>query len=328
MQIKESNNSTSDRTISFTIVTPVFNRADCIERCIKSVINQNYNEIEHWIVDDGSTDNTYNIIQKYAAQNPLIKYHRFDKNKGVNAARNYATQNSAKDFVIFLDSDDYFVNGALETISNVILAHPEYRHFLFAQDDRMPYYDQNPVLKEKQTKLSFADFLTAKISGDFVHVMETGLVQTFPFDEKLRIYEDLTFLSIFKAGEKQLYVKEIAVNRERNRSDSVTKTTYLQSKDAFEKQYISLKDNLSLFEKDYLQLKAQDKLSALIKRTFFLGVALDKYQDNKSIRLKAKELNIKLPVLFRITDKFQLGFILRNAIFVYSYIKNNIIKNK
>lgn len=309
-------------SVTFTIVTPVYNRKDCIGRCIESVVNQNYNDIEYWIVDDGSTDGTTQVIERYAQQYSYIKHHKFNRNRGVNAARNYGIQHSSNDFVIFLDSDDYLISEALRTIQQTILTYPEYRHYLFAQNDRITYYNQHPFLKEQKTEVSFADFLSGTVTGDFMHVMEASLVKCFPFNEYLRTYEELQFLSIFKAGKKQFFLNEILVNRERNRSDSVTKEYHLKNKESILKQYIFLKEKLSLFENDYKQLQNQNILSNLIKRIFILGLALGKYKENRLIKHKANNMNIQFPFIFRMIEQFRLGFLLRNTIFAYSFIKN------
>jgi len=317
---------TEKKNISFTIITPVFNREDCIARCIESVINQNYDNLEHWIVDDGSTDTTYEIVKEYAAKYSIIKHYRFNKNKGVNTARNYAIQNSTKDFIIFLDSDDYFVDNALESFNQIILTHPDYRHFLFAQDDRMGYYNQNSILKEEKAEITFADFLTEKVGGDFAHVMASELIRPFPFDEEFRIYEQLNFFRIFKAGGKQLFVKKIIVNRERGRFDSVTKETQLKNKTALYNQYCVLKETVTLFKDDYLNLHAEKTLSNMVKRTYFLGLALGKYKENISIATMANKLNVKIPLLLQIIHRMKLGFILQKILFLYSNIKNKIFR--
>lgn len=313
---------------SFTIITPVFNRADCIQRCIKSVINQCYTNLEYWIVDDGSTDGTRGIVESYAKQYPFIRFHQFYKNQGVNAARNYAIQRSTKQYIIFLDSDDYFVENALETIDQTVSIHPIYQHYLFAQDDRMEYYNRNDLLKNQNQELSFFDFLAGKVSGDFLHVIATPLLQSFPFNESLRTYEILTFLQIFKAGKKQYFTKKVLVKRERGRSDSVSKEYHLKNEIALYNQYISLKEILSLFEEDYKQLQNQNILSNLIKRIFILGLALGKYQENELLKGKIKTLSIQIPVAIRLIDQFHLDFLLRKSIFVYSLIKNLVFKNK
>jgi len=314
------------KSVSFTIVTPVFNRSDCIEKCIESVIHQNYEDVEHWIVDDGSTDSTYDIVKKYAAKFPTIRHYRFDKNKGVNAARNHAIKNSSKDFIIFLDSDDYFIENALNTIKNVIITHPEYRHFLFAQDDRMNYYNQNHILKNEQAEIKFNDFLSEKVTGDFAHIMASDLIFSFPFDEEFRIYEGLNFLRIYKSVGKLLFTKKIVVNRNRERTDSVTKETLLINKNALNNQYYVLNEMLSLFKTDYLECKAENTLSNLIKRIFTLGLALGKYEEIAEIKKTAKELNVKIPLPFKIIYIMKLGFILQKIIFLYSNIKNNTLR--
>jgi len=315
-----------NKKISFTVVTPVFNRSDCIVRCIESVINQNYEDVEHWIVDDGSTDSTCDIIKEYALRHPAIRYYRFDKNRGVNAARNYAIQNSSNDYIIFLDSDDYFADKALQTIRNIILVRPEYRHYLFAQDDRMSTYNQNPILKEDIAEVTFADFLTEKITGDFAHIMASDLIRPFPFDEEFRIYENLNFFRIFKAEGKLLFAKKVVVNRDRKRSDSVTKETLLKNQRALYNQYCVLKETVALFKNDYLEFHAKNILSNTVIRIFILGLALGKYKEIAAIAITAKELNVKIPLLFRIIYRMKLGFIFRKILFLYSNIKNSILQ--
>ena len=313
--------------ISFTIITPVFNREDCIGRCIDSVVMQNYLAIEYWIVNDGSNDKTGAIVESYVNRYPYIKYHKFKKNKGVNAARNYAIQNSTGDFIIFLDSDDYFTENALNIIQKQILSHPDYLHYLFAQNDRMDYYNQNSLLNyrgSETVELNFSDFLSGKVTGDFAHIMSRSLIQPFPFDEKLRIYEILNFLRIFKAGKKQLFLKIIVVERERNRFDSVTKESLLNNKKAMENQYLALEETIALFAEDYLNFHAKDILNNQLKRVYILGTALGYYFENKRFEAFANKLGFKIPIIYRIIDRLKLGFLLRNGIFSYSLVKNRV----
>jgi glycosyltransferase involved in cell wall biosynthesis len=266
--------STINKDISFSIVTPVFNRQDCIERCIESVVNQKDPDVEHWIVDDGSTDDTPLLIERYAIRHPSIHFHRFERNRGVNAARNHAIQRCTKQFVLFLDSDDYFTPHAFRSIRATIATHPGYLHYLFAQNDRISYYRQNPLLFNAITEISFGDFLAGKVDGDFLHAMATPLIQAFPFDESLRTYEGLTFLSIYKEGGKQFFSNQILVLRERGRADSVSNEYLLQTTDALDKQIHYLKLQLSLFEADYRRLGATKALRALRRRIRVLALAL------------------------------------------------------
>jgi len=313
--------------VTFTIVTPVYNREDCIGKCIESVVNQNYEYVEQWIVDDGSTDSTYDIVKEYAAKYPSIRHYRFNENRGVNTARNYAIQHSSKYFIIFLDSDDYLVKDALTTINKVILAHFGYTHYLFAQSDRLPYYNQNILLQHRTAVLTFADFLTGKVTGDFAHVIAGDLLKLFPFNEYLKTYEGLNFLRIYKAEEKQFFIKELIVKRERGRSDSVTRNYHLKNRDALVRQYDSLEETLLLFHEDYINLQAHSNLSDLVKRIFLLGLALEKYSENNRLKEKAREWNVSIPYIVKLLNTLHLGFWVRSSIFTYSYLKNCIINS-
>jgi glycosyltransferase involved in cell wall biosynthesis len=293
-------------------------------RCIESVAAQHYENIEHWIIDDGSTDSTPTLIERAARTHPFIRHHRFDLNRGVNAARNYAIQHSLKNFVLFLDSDDYLTPNALETIHKTIAANPGYPHYLFAQDDRMPFYNQNPILRESTAVLTFADFLIGRVSGDFAHVIASDLIKQFRFDEYLRTYEALTFFQILKSGGKQFFVKQTIVNRDRGRPDSVTLEYRLYHPDALNRQYSFLRKTFTLFHEDYFRLQALGDLSALVRRIFLFGLALGKYEDNDQLQAWTRARHIPLPLFFRLLNALRMGWGVRQALFAYSYLKNKL----
>ncbi|MEM4211821.1 MAG: glycosyltransferase family A protein [Nitrososphaerota archaeon] len=87
-----------------------YNAERWIERAIKSVLNQNYTNYELIIIDDGSTDRTWHIIQDYQQNYPdkIIAY-KLDRNLGLSFARNKGLDLASGDIVTFLDSDDEFI---------------------------------------------------------------------------------------------------------------------------------------------------------------------------------------------------------------------------
>lgn len=123
--------------MKYSIITPVYNREDCIARCIESVMRQvcDVMEIEHIIVNDGSDDRTGEICREYAADESRVRYIEFSHNKGTNAARNAAIKAAEGDYIIILDSDDYFVDDALSYVDNMVRTHAGYRYYMFAPDD-------------------------------------------------------------------------------------------------------------------------------------------------------------------------------------------------
>lgn len=88
-----------------SIIIPAYNAAQYISDCIFSTLNQNYQNYEIIIVDDGSTDNTFQICHSIAEQNTKIRIIQ-QNNTGVSGARKVGVLNSAGDYILFVDSDD------------------------------------------------------------------------------------------------------------------------------------------------------------------------------------------------------------------------------
>jgi glycosyltransferase involved in cell wall biosynthesis len=101
-----------DRQDLVSVIIPTYNRGQLVFRAIKSVLNQTYKNLEIIIVDDGSTDDTEEIVKKFSDER--IKYIRYPKNRGLSFARNTGIRNSKGDFVAFLDSDDEYIPEKIE----------------------------------------------------------------------------------------------------------------------------------------------------------------------------------------------------------------------
>jgi len=110
-----------------SVIIPTFNRALYLTEAIESVIAQNYRPIECIIVDDGSEDNTKEIINQFLHRKEfgfLIKYF-YQNNAGSQMARNKGTIESTGEFIQYLDSDDLLYPLKIQTQVNYLLAHPE-----------------------------------------------------------------------------------------------------------------------------------------------------------------------------------------------------------
>lgn len=103
-----------------SVMIAVYNGEKYLDRCIESVINQTYKNFELILVDDGSTDNTWEIFQKYAQKDNRIKCVQ-KKNGGLSSARNYGMKNAKGKYYYFLDCDDYIKENLLETVYNKML---------------------------------------------------------------------------------------------------------------------------------------------------------------------------------------------------------------
>lgn len=116
-----------------SIIIPTYNRKDLLPRAISSVLKQTYQDFEIIVVDDGSIDGTADFI-KTNYSDPRIRYFEFDKNRGVNEARNKGLEEARGEIIALLDSDDEWFDNALEQVIDVFSSHLEVG-FIIA-----PYY--------------------------------------------------------------------------------------------------------------------------------------------------------------------------------------------
>lgn len=101
-----------------SIITPIYNSEKTIEKCVKSQINQTYDNIEIILVDDGSKDNSGDICDKYCNMDNRIQViHK--KNEGVAEARNVGLSKATGKWILFVDSDDYLENNACENLIKI-----------------------------------------------------------------------------------------------------------------------------------------------------------------------------------------------------------------
>ena len=89
-----------------TVVIPVFNTLEYLSRCINSIKNQTYQNIEILIINDGSTDESKRMCELIAKQDKRIKIIN-QNNKGLAAARNVGIEQSSGGYICFIDSDDF-----------------------------------------------------------------------------------------------------------------------------------------------------------------------------------------------------------------------------
>lgn len=96
----------------FSIIVPVYNTEKYIEQCICSVVCQSFLEWELILIDDGSNDNCLEICVQWAKRDSrIVVYHQ--ENKGQAAARNYGVQHASGDYILFLDSDDFWCSDSV-----------------------------------------------------------------------------------------------------------------------------------------------------------------------------------------------------------------------
>lgn len=101
--------------LKVSVVVPVYNLENYIEKCIQSILDQTYKNYELILVDDGSADHSYDICQKYSeSYNNIFAYSQ--ENGGPNAARLTGVENSTGEYILFVDGDDWIESNMLEEL--------------------------------------------------------------------------------------------------------------------------------------------------------------------------------------------------------------------
>ncbi|WP_018590331.1 glycosyltransferase family 2 protein [Terrisporobacter glycolicus] len=244
-----------DKKIS--IVVPVYNCEQYISKCLDSLVNQSYKNIEIIIVNDGSTDGTEKICYEYKIIDSRIKIINVD-NGGVSKARNIGIENSVGDFLMFCDSDDYtstnWCKFMLENYEENNLTVCDYYNVSDGEENDFTY--DRPKI-DKVTKKE--DFFKLKLYGinvpwNKIYNLELIKNNKIRFDEDIFIGEDLRFNIEYldSISENIIFLKERLYYYTLSRKDCLTNRMY---KD-YDKQCI----NQYHFIKEYMEkFKTKDK---------------------------------------------------------------------
>lgn len=216
-----------------SVIIPVYNTEQYLDECIQSVLDQTQTETEILLIDDGSTDKSYEIMCSYATQYANVKvFHQ--ENKKLGAARNLGLEKATGKYILFLDSDDYIEKNCLKELFNCT----EENHLDFVTFDseilvegtesnnNYPTYDRSKLGIENKVYRGWA-YLNDyhKIGGVFVSAclgyynadfLKKNLIS---FEEQV-YYEDNEFsLKVYYHAERMMYLgKKLYVRRYRDNS--------------------------------------------------------------------------------------------------------------
>ncbi len=130
-----------------SVVTITYNRANLISNAIKSVLSQNYADLEYIIIDDGSTDNTESVVRLF--NDARIKYYKYERIGSLSKLRNLGIKKSSGNIIAFLDSDDSWYSNYLFELSE-IYKDQNYNYTISDADLLI----NNKTIKESQFKLN------------------------------------------------------------------------------------------------------------------------------------------------------------------------------
>ena len=109
----------------FSILVPVYNQVGKMDRCIASLKAQAFGDFEAIFTDDGSTDDSFAMLQRFAAEDGRFRLTRHERNQSLLAARYTGMRNAQGEYILFVDSDDWLEDGALAALHDALAAAPE-----------------------------------------------------------------------------------------------------------------------------------------------------------------------------------------------------------
>ncbi len=120
--------------IKYSFIVPVYNTSKYLKKCLDSLVKQNFKDFEIIIVNDGSTDNSKDIIKKYESKYSNIKVIN-EENQGLSMARNNGVKKVSGKYIIFIDSDDYVEKDLLKQIDKEIAGVDVLRYQVITEDE-------------------------------------------------------------------------------------------------------------------------------------------------------------------------------------------------
>lgn len=207
-----------------SIIVPVYNLEGYIERTLRSILKQSYRSIEVLVVDDGSSDNSWNVIQRIAAQDSrIIPIHQ--KNGGVTSARLNGVSQAKGEWIGFVDGDDEVEPDMYEIlIQNAMRYHADISHCGYQMvfpDGRVNYFHNTGRLMQQDKQAGLRDLLDGSVVEPglcnklFRRTLFCKLIHEAPLDTAIKINEDLLMnyylfsesdLSVFKDVCKYHYI--------------------------------------------------------------------------------------------------------------------------
>lgn len=195
-----------------SIIIPIYNAEKYLNKCIDSLINQTYTNLEIILINDGSTDSSGKIADRYAKKDNRIKvFHQ--SNAGVSAARNYGIQVSSGEYITFVDSDDYVEINMFELLIPIFhnaSVDVVVSNLFFENEDGSIYFDshyKNGIIEKEEFAKGL--LMERSISGyccNKIYKRSSIVNNNIKFSSKLRVLEDNFFNDQILLKQKKLIV--------------------------------------------------------------------------------------------------------------------------
>lgn len=278
-----------------SIIVPIYNSENFINRCMDSLVNQAYENIEIITIDDGSKDNSLEILKKYAKKDKRIKVFS-QQNQGPSVARNTGLDKSSGDYIMFVDIDDYidldmvrFLVADIEDTKSTLVLCDNSEIWSDRVDERKILDDNNDTSKSKVIK-SIASGKAGLVCGK---LFSKSIIDKYhiKFDKGAKMCEDqLFFLNISIKCENFIYVPKPLYNYDRRNENSIT---IKYQKNAIDNQIYVIDNIRKILNNSDLD---NDEINLIINSRYISAINYcisNEILDMKISNMKNKILNIK-----------------------------------
>ena len=211
-----------------SVIVPVYNPGSHLRKCLESLVNQSYRNLQIILIDDGSTDGSSKICDEYAAKDErIVCIHQ--QNKGVSKARNVGIALSSGDYLHFPDSDDYIEFNTYEYLIDLIKKHNcevvSFEYFINYPDKEVRHHSdssQYGLFEKKEAQrlsLTGIPFACNKIFEKKLITGDTSL-------SRIKFREDIY------RGEDSLFIRQVINRAELTYFDKKTLYHYVQSEES------------------------------------------------------------------------------------------------
>ena len=197
-----------------SIVLPTYNRAHMLGKTLESILMQTYDSFELILVDDGSTDDTRQLVKSY--KDRRIRYYNPGMNQGVAAARNYGMEQAVCDYIAFADSDDIWHLDKLEKQMNALQSADASAGFVYHKiaydlgEGRCAVLPSEEIPFEKKSGDIYAQLLYDNlVPCPAILARRECIEQAGGFDTELKALEDYDFALKMAAGYQAVFLDEI-----------------------------------------------------------------------------------------------------------------------
>ena len=187
--------------VKVSIIVPIYNSEIFLNNCIRSLVEQTEKNIEIILINDGSIDNSINVINKWKNIDNRIKILNNKTNKGVSYCRNLGIEMSNGEYLFFLDSDDWIDKNTIENLYETIIKYKvDYVRFCYVKE----FIDINKKLKQnidiKKTYITQNEY-SDYVYDQFINTYNFNSASTGIIKRKFLIDNEIKFTEKYKYGE-------------------------------------------------------------------------------------------------------------------------------